>query len=107
LRQTQTIAQILVDGPFSITKVARSVVHLNTVTLTNIVLPIRRLASAKTLEAAFKTANTTEAFNKTSLGKKLLKRSLRASLSDFDRFKVMIAKKQKNTILAKEAAQKK
>ena len=44
----------------------------------------KRLADQKTVEV----------FNKTSFAKKIAARNIRATLSDFDRFKLMIAKKQ-------------
>jgi large subunit ribosomal protein L14e len=40
-----------------------------------------------------------------SWAKKLSSKKKRASLSDFDRFKVMVAKKQKAAIIAKKMAE--
>ena len=41
-----------------------------------------------------------EAWNATAWAKKIAAKKRRASLGDFDRFKVMIAKKQKSKIIA-------
>jgi large subunit ribosomal protein L14e len=43
-------------------------------------------------------------WNESSRGKKASFKKTRASLSDFDRFKVMVAKKQKSVIVAKALA---
>ena len=48
--------------------------------------------------------STLESWNKTAWAKKLANKKTRKSLSDFDRFKVMIAKKQKSKIIAEKLA---
>lgn len=48
--------------------------------------------------------NTLESWNATAWAKKVDKKAKRASLTDFDRFKVMIAKKQKSKLVADKLA---
>jgi len=43
-----------------------------------------------------------EAWQKTSWAKKLESRKRRASLTDFDRFKLMVAKKQRSKIISEK-----
>jgi large subunit ribosomal protein L14e len=49
--------------------------------------------------------NILGAWNATSWAKKMASKKTRASLSDFDRFKVMIAKKQKSKIITEKVAE--
>lgn len=46
-----------------------------------------------------------DAWQKTAWARKLANKKTRASLSDFGRFKVMIAKKQKSKIIAAKLAE--
>jgi large subunit ribosomal protein L14e len=45
------------------------------------------------------------AWNATAWAKKLESKKVRANLSDFDRFKVMVAKKQRSKIIATKVAE--
>merc|ERR1712216_477000 len=76
----------LVDGPLSITGVHRHAVNFKQIMLTSFKVDITR--SCK--EAAW--------------AKKLENREKRANLSDFDRFKVMVARKKRSTVIKKELA---
>eukprot|EP00032_Breviata_anathema_P000330 JZ548893.1.p2 GENE.JZ548893.1~~JZ548893.1.p2 ORF type:complete len:134 (+),score=50.49 JZ548893.1:24-425(+) len=49
--------------------------------------------------AAWKKANIDEAWNKTEWARKIARRKLRASLNDFDRFKVMLLRKERSYLL--------
>ena len=49
-----------------------------------------------------KEAKVDEKFAKSALGRKLQRKETRAAMTDFDRYKLMVAKKQKNSIVAKE-----
>merc|ERR1712019_10173 len=80
----------------------RSVVRMSAIKLTPQVLSLRRMSKAKAIKAAFDAADVEGTFAKSSLGRKLAKREARASLNDFGRFKVMVAKKNKNKIVAAE-----
>ena len=92
----------LVDGPEEITGVARQVVSYKKIALTDLTVPIQRNARAKTLKAAWKEADTLAKWEGSSWAKKLEANKKRSNLSDFDRFKVMVAKKQKSRIIAQK-----
>lgn len=92
----------LVDGPEEITGVSRQVISYSRIQLTDLTVNIQRNARAKTLKAAWKEADTMAKWEGSVWAKKLAAKSKRASLSDFDRFKVMLAKKQKSKIIAQK-----
>jgi large subunit ribosomal protein L14e len=89
----------LIDGPSELTGVSRQVISYSRIALTDLTVKIQRNARQKTLEAAWKTADTQAKWDASSWAKKLQSKKTRLSLSDFDRFKVMIAKKQKSEII--------
>merc|ERR1712226_301817 len=80
----------------------RKMVAVSSLTLTKQKLSINRLQKNKKVAAAMKDADVEGIFAKSSLGQKLAKRQIRAGLSDFDRFKIMVAKQQKNKVVAAE-----
>merc|ERR1712226_1712657 len=93
-----------VDGKLVVTSpgAKRSVVSMSKLTLTKQVISIRRMSKAKAAEAAWTAGEVDATFAKSSLGKKLAKRAVRAGMTDFDRFKLMVAKQTKNKAVAKE-----
>lgn len=90
----------LVDGPEEITGVKRQMISYKRIALTDLKVTIQRSARAKQLKAAWKEGDTLAKWEGSSWAKKLAAKGKRASLSDFDRFKVMVAKKQKSRIIA-------
>eukprot|EP00594_Rhizosolenia_setigera_P001991 CAMPEP_0178944378 /NCGR_PEP_ID=MMETSP0789-20121207/3116_1 /TAXON_ID=3005 /ORGANISM="Rhizosolenia setigera, Strain CCMP 1694" /LENGTH=134 /DNA_ID=CAMNT_0020624091 /DNA_START=24 /DNA_END=428 /DNA_ORIENTATION=+ len=92
----------LIDGPADLTGVDRQVIPFSRVSLTDLTVKIQRNARAKTLKAAWTAGETQSKWDESSWAKKLAAKTKRASLSDFDRFKVMVAKKQKSAIIAKK-----
>ena len=93
--------RVLVDGPTKVTGIGRQVITLKRLSLTDIVVPIFRNATQKSLEQAWEQSDALNKWDNTPHGKKLAMKRTRASLTDFDRFKVMVAKKQKASIVAK------
>jgi large subunit ribosomal protein L14e len=93
----------LVDGPN--TGVARQVVPFKRIMLTDLKVSIQRNARQKSILKAWEEGNTLAQWEATSWAKKLRKKSLRSALTDFDRFKAMVAKKQKAEIVAKKVAE--
>ena len=92
----------LIDGPTNITGVNRQVISYGRLALTDLTVKIDKNARQKTLTAAWAAADIESKWDGSSWAKKLAKKSKRASLSDFDRFKVMVARKQKSSIIAKK-----
>lgn len=92
----------LVQGPEEITGVKRQVIPYRRIALTDLTVKIQRSARAKQLKAAWAEGDTLAKWEGSSWAKKLDGKSKRAALSDFDRFKVMVAKKQKSRIIAQK-----
>jgi large subunit ribosomal protein L14e len=95
----------LIDGPASITGVVRQVIAYKRISLTDFVVKIERKSSADEIKAAWEDAEVLSKWEASSWAKKLAAKKKRASLNDFDRFKVMVAKKQKSAIIAKKMAE--
>ena len=92
----------LIEGPENLTGVSRQVISYGRIALTDLTVKVSRNARQKTLTAAWAEADIQAKWDGSSWAKKLVSKKKRASLSDFDRFKVMIAKKQKSAIIAKK-----
>lgn len=92
----------LIDCPM--TGVARQVIPFKRIALTDFMVKIQVNARQKTLQKAWKEADMDSKWEATSWAKKLAAQKKRAALTDFDRFKVMVAKKQKAEIIAKKLA---
>mmetsp|Transcript_108153 Transcript_108153/g.161794 ORF Transcript_108153/g.161794 Transcript_108153/m.161794 type:complete len:134 (+) Transcript_108153:16-417(+) len=94
--------RVLIDGPFDETGVHRQVISCKRLSLTDIKVQIPRCAKEKRIVDAWKADKVTETWEASSWAKRLSAKKRRASLSDFDRFKVMIAKKQKAKLVAEK-----
>ena len=95
----------LIDGPEELTGVSRQVIPFSRVALTDFTVKIQRNARQKTLKAKWAEADVLAKWEASRWAKKLATKKKRAALSDFDRFKVMVAKKQKTEIIAKKMAE--
>merc|ERR1712072_324409 len=91
----------LVDGPLSITGVHRHAVNFKQIMLTSFKVDITRSCKEAAVAKAFKAADISGKWSKSAWAKKL---ENRANLSDFDRFKVMVARKKRSTVIKKELA---
>jgi len=92
----------LVDGPHTLTGVQRQTIPFKRLSITPIKIKISRSLPSKRLGKAFQEQKIAEKWEKLPWAKKLKRKALRDSLSDFDRFKVMLLKKRKARILNKE-----
>lgn len=92
--------RVLVEGPSS--KVPRQVMHLTWLSLTDLMVPIQLGARTRTLAVAYDKAGIDDAWAASSWGKRLAARNKRAQLSDFGRFKVMVARKTKANAVNKQ-----
>lgn len=92
----------LIDGPEDITGVRRQLISYRRIALTDLTVKIARNARAKTIKKAWAEAEIESKWENSSWAKKLAAKKKRASLNDFDRFKVMVARKQKSAIIAKK-----
>ncbi|XP_050942014.1 probable 60S ribosomal protein L14 isoform X1 [Cucumis melo] len=78
----------LVDAP----DMVRSQINFKRLSLTDIKIDIKRVPRKKELMEAMKAADVQKKWEDSSWGRKLLVKQRRASLNDFDRFKLMLAK---------------
>ena len=92
----------MIEGPANLTGVNRQVISYSRIALTDLTVKIGRNARQKSLNAAWAEADIQAKWDGSSWAKKLVAKQKRASLTDFDRFKVMVAKKQKSAIIAKK-----
>ncbi|GJS96703.1 TMV resistance protein N [Tanacetum coccineum] len=80
--------RVLVDAP----DMVRGQMNFKRLTLTDIKIDIKRVPNKKTLVAALEAADVKNKWESSSWGRKLIVQKKRASLNDFDRFKIMLAK---------------
>lgn len=90
----------LIDGPLPLTGVARQVIPFKRLSLTDIKINIPKNARQKTLCAAWTKNGVQAAWDATSWAKKLQKKKQRAGLNDFQRFQLMVARKQRSAAVA-------
>ena len=64
--------------------------------LTDFKVNIGRAACSRVVKAAVEKAGVVEAFKKTTWAKKVAAREAKKNLTDFERFRVMVAKKRTN-----------
>lgn len=87
--------RVLIQGP-SVPRQPYLIRHTN---LTRIVIDVPRGARTKTMMKCWTAAEVDSKFAATSAAKKLARAETRKNLTDFDRFKVMLAQKKKAHIL--------
>ena len=91
--------RVLVDGP----KFPRVVYPLGRLQLTRLKVPVLRGARTGTLLKAAKKFELDKKWEATPAFKKMDKSKKRAALTDLDRFKVMVARKQRSYAVKKLA----
>merc|ERR1712166_511064 len=89
--------RVLVDGPT--TGVARGLVSLKRLSLTDIRIKVGRGAKSNFVKKAVEKNDVAGKWEATSWAKKRAAKKKRANLSDFERFKVMVARKEKAKLL--------
>mmetsp|Transcript_108910 Transcript_108910/g.232710 ORF Transcript_108910/g.232710 Transcript_108910/m.232710 type:complete len:132 (-) Transcript_108910:103-498(-) len=87
--------RVVVDGPTSVTGVSRHMMPVKRLSLTDIKSAIPRAAREKTLKKALEKDGIMGKWAASSWAKKLAAKETRTSMSDFDRFKLMVAKKKR------------
>ncbi len=92
--------RVLVEGP----ELARQALSFKRCTLTDLLVKIPRNVGTTYLQKAIKDQNLVGKWNKTTWAKKLVTRQVRANLTDFDRFKLSVVKKQRRNIIGKQLA---
>ena len=92
----------LIDGPEDLTGVSRQIISFKRLALTDYKVTIGASARAKTIKAAWVKADVQCKWDSSSWAKKLQAKKTRASANDFQRFQVMVARKQRSAIVAKK-----
>lgn len=93
--------RVLVDGPQKETGVHRQLIQLKRCALTDICIKdLEKNCTQKTLSAAWAAQNVKGQWADSAWAKKIDNKAKRASLSDFGRFKVMVAKKQRSAAVS-------
>ncbi|KAI3858384.1 hypothetical protein MKW98_031097 [Papaver atlanticum] len=88
----------LVDAP----DMVRSQMNFKRLSLTDIKIDIGRVPNKKALLAAMEAADVKKKWESSSWGRKLIVQKKRASLNDFERFKVMLAKIKRGGLIRQE-----
>eukprot|EP01135_Chromosphaera_perkinsii_P007028 Nk52_evm7s675 gene=Nk52_evmTU7s675 len=86
------------------TGVTRAPIAFKAISLTDMVVPLKRGMSTKYVTKAFNEADCAKKWEQTAWAKKRAARVKRANMTDFCRFKLMLARKQKAVIVGKEFA---
>merc|ERR1719335_1062299 len=92
--------RVVVDGPT--TGVMRQPIPLKWLNLTDFKVELKRGAKQKALKAAMKEEGVLEKFGASAWGKKLAIKAKKATLTDYERFRLMVAKKTKSSLVAKK-----
>lgn len=97
--------RVLVDGPT--TGVARHSIPLKWIKLTEVIVKgVKRGCSTVTLQSLLEKQNSIQAYNSSFEGKKRLALLFRENMTDFERFKLMVAQKRRRDIMRKEVSMK-
>eukprot|EP00744_Colponema_vietnamica_P000134 GILI01000253.1.p2 GENE.GILI01000253.1~~GILI01000253.1.p2 ORF type:complete len:135 (+),score=41.95 GILI01000253.1:64-468(+) len=86
------------------TGVLRQQIPFNRLALTDIKLDIPRSPRSGTLAKMWAKGDVLSKWEKTSWAQKLARRTTRANLSDFERFKVMVLRKKRSAAVKKQVA---
>jgi large subunit ribosomal protein L14e len=92
--------QVLVDAP----GVKRDVISLRRLAITDLKVDIERACDKAALEAAVKDADIAGKWASSAWGKKIARREARANLTDFERFKVALARTKRSALVKKALA---
>lgn len=84
------------------TGVARQQMPFARLSLTEFVIPVARNAKSSKVAKEFQAAKIAEKWQETTLGKSIAAKLRRANLTDFERFQVLVAKKQKSLLVKQE-----
>ncbi|KAF5736739.1 60S ribosomal protein L14-1 [Tripterygium wilfordii] len=88
----------LVDAP----DMVRTQMNFKRLSLTDIKIEINRVPKKKNLIEAMEKADVKNKWENSSWGRKLIVQKRRASLNDFDRFKIMLAKIKRSGLVKQE-----
>merc|ERR1739838_569075 len=93
--------RVLIDGPSG---VPREVIGMKQIQLTKFTVKVSVGARTGTVKKAYDAAKINELFAETAWAKSVANKAKRASLSDFERFKLRQLKKKRNMLINREVA---
>ena len=92
-------ARALVDGPYSVTGVRRQTIPTRNLSLTAIIVPIARGVREGVLKRHLEASAVIEQWKATGWARKAARHEQRTKLSDFQRFQLMVLRKQRSKIV--------
>ena len=95
-------ARALVDGPYSLTGVRRQTIPTRNLSLTPIVVPIARGVREGVLKKHVESEKVLDQWKATGWARKAARHEQRTKLSDFQRFQLMVLRKQRSKIVGVE-----
>merc|ERR1719440_2610143 len=99
--------RVIVDGPEKVTGVRRHMLPVKRLSLTDLKSSIVRGAREKTLKLALEKDDAMNKWGQTAWAKKLAAKKARSEMNDFDRFKLMVARKKRSLAVKKTLKPKK
>uniref|UniRef100_A0A5K3EGM2 Large ribosomal subunit protein eL14 n=1 Tax=Mesocestoides corti TaxID=53468 RepID=A0A5K3EGM2_MESCO len=90
--------RVLIDGPCS--GVPRRPINIKRLHLTKIVMKLPHKCGTHGVADLWHRQKVDRQWNKTKWARKLEKKRIRASLNDFQRFQVMVARKKQNRVIS-------
>ena len=91
----------MVDGPQSVTGIHRQVISLKRLSLTDVVCEkLPRGATQKNVKKCWAEQDIMNKWTSCAWAKKLDNKKKKAAMGDFDRFKLMVARKQRAALIA-------
>jgi len=93
--------RVVVDGPESVTGVRRHMMPVKRLSLTDFAAKLARGAREKTLRQALEKEEIMKKWSETSWAKKIAAKEVRAKMTDFERFKLMCARKKRSSEVKK------
>ena len=89
--------RVLVDGPSTVNGIPRHVMPLKRLSITTIKCGISPGARLTSLLKAYEKAEVSKKWTESSWAKGIAKKAAKAQMNDFDRFKMMVARKTVST----------
>jgi len=87
--------RVLVDGPEKLTGIHRHEIGIKRITLTDMKVDAKLNATHKQLVGLWEAADIMGKYEATDIAKKRKGRALRAKSTDFERFQIMLARKER------------
>jgi len=88
--------RVVVDGPESVTGVRRHMIPVKRLSLTDLKAKLSRGAREKTLRTALEKDEIMKKWSESAWAKKMKAKEARANLTDFERFKLMVARRKRS-----------